>query len=143
MRRYKPTAIKPYKTHRGCAQVPCYLGLRSAIITLFTTGLVKIQTNTGSLPRCSKRLVLRESRGEEAGPPGQHPARTGAGGGEGEGAAAAARCQPVVRAEGSIASFTAFQGRKSHLESDQKIYFTRNEAILSGLDSMDVCICHL
>lgn len=73
MCRYKPTAIKPYKTHRGSAQVPCYLGLRSAIITLFTTGLVKIQTNAGSLPRCSKRLVLRQSRGEEAGPPCSAP----------------------------------------------------------------------
>lgn len=49
----------------------------------------------------------------------------------------------VLSAEGSVVSFTVFQGRKSHLESDQKIYFNGNEVILSGLDYMDVCICHL
>lgn len=56
---------------------------------------------------------------------------------------AAALCCQVLGAEGSIVSFAAFQERKIHLESDQKIYFDRSEVILSGLDHMDVCICHL
>lgn len=59
------------------------------------------------------------------------------------GQGAAALCCQVLGAEGSIVSFTVFQERKIHLESDQKIYFDRNEVILSGLDHTDVCICHL
>lgn len=50
---------------------------------------------------------------------------------------------PGAGAERSIVSFTVFQEKKIHLESDQKIYFDRSEVILSGLDHTDVCICHL
>lgn len=117
---YRPAALKPCKTLwlRSSALPPWALGCDYAVIY---HSLVKIQIKVGAV-LLQPELVPWEPR---------------------PWAPAKGLLLSAARSEGSIVSFTVFQERKIHLESDQKIYFYRREVILSGLDHMDVCICHL
>lgn len=122
MHRYRPAALKPCKTLWLCS-VPCCLGLWSVMMLLFPTVWWRFKYRRELC--CCSRSWRRGSRRRE---PRLRPRGC---------------CSLLPGAEGSNLSFTVLQERKIHLESDQKIYFHRKEVILSGLDHMDVYICHL
>lgn len=111
---YRAAALTPCKTLRLCSSALLPWAPECDYAVIYHS-LVKIQIKAASCAAAARAGAV----GAPGRSLGHRPATAPSQG-------AAALCCQVLGAEGSIVSFTVFQERKIHLESDQKIYFDRN-----------------